>query len=471
MSTRQPEFTPPQQDSGVPFLCEESSTSPLMEDINYDAINVEGSSTDDEGNNRNDGGNNGNGENGNNDNQNENDNGNAYQRKGRKRTSTVWNEFKEVVTKEGIKKMKCIYCVQLFVIPPTGATTQFHRHLTRCTQRQLAKKKQKMLSVEKNEDDSVTTVSNFKYDYAKVRELASHMILYHEYPFLQMEHVLFNKFMRANTPNWKKITRTTAKNDCRATYEIEKKKLKTLLKSVNRVNITTDMWKSGNQKIGYMVVTGHFIDSEWRLQKRVLNFFNVPPPHSGVIIADALQKCFIEWGIEDKVSTITVDNAKYNDTAVRILKDNFSLKKKLAFAGKIFHARCCAHIINLMVQDGIKEIGDIVDIVREAVKYLNASEARLIQFSGIAKQLQLSSKKLILDCPTRWNSTYLMLAAALKFREVFPRYQDRDPGFSYVPSLEDWIKVEHLCQFLGLFHVVTNLISGSEYPTANLFLP
>jgi hypothetical protein len=44
------------------------------------------------------------------------------------------------------------------------------------------------------------------------------MILYHEYPFLQMEHALLNKFMRANTPYWQKIHRATAKNDCRSTY-------------------------------------------------------------------------------------------------------------------------------------------------------------------------------------------------------------------------------------------------------------
>ncbi|KAA8544307.1 hypothetical protein F0562_022319 [Nyssa sinensis] len=94
----------------------------------------------------------------------------------------------------------------------------------------------------------------------------------------------------------------------------------------------------------------------------------------------------------------------------------------------------------------------------------------MVQFSDIAKQLQLSSKKLILDCPTRWNSTYTMLATALEFRKVFPRYQDRDPGFIYVPSVEDWVKVEHICDFLGTFNVVTNIILGTEYPTANLFL-
>ncbi|KAL6997837.1 hypothetical protein U1Q18_007962 [Sarracenia purpurea var. burkii] len=29
-----------------------------------------------------------------------------------------------------------------------------------------------------------------------------------------------------------------------------------------------------------------------------------------------------------------------------------------------------------------------------------------------------------------------------KFKEVFPRYQDRDPSFLYVPTVDDWVKAE-----------------------------
>ncbi|XP_028060061.1 zinc finger BED domain-containing protein RICESLEEPER 2-like [Camellia sinensis] len=241
------------------------------------------------------------------------------------------------------------------------------------------------------------------------------------------------------------------------------------MKNVNRISITIDLWKSG-QKIQYMVITAHFVDDDWQLQKRVLNFCNVPPPHIGVVIADALHKCLVEWGIENKVATVTVDNASYNDVALRVLKENFSMKKKLPLGGKLFHVRCCAHILNIMVQYGLSEIGDIVDGVREGVKYLVASEARLLQFNEIVKQLQLPSKKLILDCPTRWNGAYMMMATALEFKDVFPRYQERDLGFIYVPSLQDWIKVENVCQFLAIFNEVTNIIYGSDYPTSNLFL-
>ncbi|KAH6784339.1 hypothetical protein C2S52_009298 [Perilla frutescens var. hirtella] len=96
---------------------------------------------------------------------------------------------------------------------------------------------------------------------------------------------------------------------------------------------------------------------------------------------------------------------------------------------------------------------------------------RTTLFSEIAKQLKLSSKKLVLDCCTRWNATYYMLLAALEFKDAFPRYQQRDASYTSLSSEEEWRRVQVICKFLGEFEELTKLISGSEYPTANLFLP
>ena len=317
--------------------------------------------------------------------------------------------------------------------------------------------------------ESVNTVVNFKYDYAKVRELFSHLIMEHELPFNLTEYE-FNIFMRSVSPNYEKISRTTVRNDCFASYELEKKKIKELLKSVNRVSVTTDLWKSG-QKIQYMVVTCHFVDSNWKLQKRIINFCNVPPPHTEIVICDALQSCLSEWEIEKKIWTVTVDNASYNDCAVSLLRDNLAYQNNLSGDGKFFHVRCCAHILNLMVQDGLSEIQDVIYAVRESIKYISISIPRLQIFDDIARQLKLPNKKLILDCNTRCNSTYAMLVTALEFKDVFPRYQQRDPHYSYLPCEEDWRKVKVVCSLLGLFNEITKIISGSEYPTPNLFLP
>jgi hypothetical protein len=124
-----------------------------------------------------------------------------------------------------------------------------------------------------------------------------------------------------------------------------------------------------------------------------------------------------------------------------------------------------------VVQARLSTIGDIVDSVRQGIKYIVAFETRLKAFSEIAKRLKLSSKKLILDVPTRWNSTYMMLSTAIGFKEVFPRYSNIEPTFQWVVSAKEWEKVENVNQFLAIFNEVTNIVSRSNYPTSNLFLP
>lgn len=91
-----------------------------------------------------------------------------------------------------------------------------------------------------------------------------------------------------------KITHTTAKTDCVKIYEFEKKILKDSLKHMRKVSLTTDMWKSKNQNIEYMFITGHWMESHWKLKKRVLNFVHIPPSQGGVEIANSIFKCFKE---------------------------------------------------------------------------------------------------------------------------------------------------------------------------------
>jgi hypothetical protein len=63
-----------------------------------------------------------------------------------------------------------------------------------------------------------------------------------------------------------------------------------------------------------------------------------------------------------------------------------------------------------------------------------------------------------------------MLVAALEFKEVFPRYKDTDQSFQWVLTIDDWAKVENVCQLLAIFNNVMKIGSRSNYPTVNLFL-
>lgn len=60
--------------------------------------------------------------------------------------------------------------------------------------------------------------------------------------------------------------------------------------------------------------------------------------------------------LRKKVWTVTVDNATNNDVAMRTLKDNLSYNHRLSLDGEIFHVRCAAHIINILVKTGLTEL-------------------------------------------------------------------------------------------------------------------
>ncbi|CAN1170140.1 hypothetical protein LINPERPRIM_LOCUS223 [Linum perenne] len=58
-----------------------------------------------------------------------------------------------------------------------------------------------------------------------------------------------------------------------------------------------------------------------------------------------------------------MDNAVYNGIAMRTLKTTLTLVNKLLLSGEIFHVRCCAHILNILVQFGFKEIEGVIENV------------------------------------------------------------------------------------------------------------
>ncbi|XP_068645162.1 zinc finger BED domain-containing protein RICESLEEPER 2-like [Aristolochia californica] len=122
------------------------------------------------------------------------------------------------------------------------------------------------------------------------------------------------------------------------------------------------------------------------------------------------------------------------------------------------------------VQDVLVQIKDIIETVDERVKFINLSETRLHTFFEILQRLELDEKMLVIDCPTRWNFTYNMFSSALKFKDVFPRFQVREPMYDCLPSLDEWEKVEMVCEILEVFNAVINIIFGSDYPTTYLYL-
>jgi len=137
--------------------------------------------------------------------------------------------------------------------------------------------------------------------------------------------------------------------------------------------------------------------------------------------------------------------------------------------GEFFHVRCCAHILNLIVQEGLKVVEVALHKIRESIKYVKGSEARKIAFTECVVQVRGIDTKvgLRLDVPTRWTSTFLMIESGLKYRRAFGSFTICDRNFKHCPTPEEWKRAERMCEFLRPLYNITNLISGTSYPTSN----
>jgi hypothetical protein len=145
-----------------------------------------------------------------------------------------------------------------------------------------------------------------------------------------------------------------------------------------------------------------------------------------------------------------------------------NLPLNLLCGGEFFHIRCCAHVLNIIVQDRIKELGDSVTKIRESVKCVSGSEGRKIKFKDSVKYCGIeSSKGLWLDVPTRWNSTFLMLERAIYYHRAFANLARTDTNYLNYLSNEEWGRVEEICGILRPFFDITNLFSETHYHTAN----
>ena len=122
-----------------------------------------------------------------------------------------------------------------------------------------------------------------------------------------------------------------------------------------------------------------------------------------------------EWGIKRKVFSLTLDNDSANTSFVEILKSHLNMNNVLLCDGDYFHVRCGAHILNLIIQSGLKVVDNCVSKVREMVKYVRGAKTMMIKFAEFVSQLSINcKKKLSQDVSTRSNSTYVMLESALQ---------------------------------------------------------
>jgi hypothetical protein len=394
----------------------------------------------------------------------------SFSEPGRKFLSKVWKEYEPIRVDGIVTAAECKHCARNICAERKHGTSSLRKHLKRCKERRKALRVAGQLNASIMSPDGVA-LGPWTFNQAVSRKELMRMIVLHELPFSLVEYEGFRRFVSSLNPSFKMICRTTVRNDCLKEFAEEKRYLQGLLKNTNsKVSLTSDMWTS-NRMVGYIVITAHYIDEKWQQQKRIVKFIAMETPHTGIALFNTMIKFIREWGIEDKLFAVTLDNANNNGAMMKLLKTHLLTKKMLLSSGRLFHQRCAAHVINLICQAGLEFLSPMIEKIRDTVKYIRSSPTRKEKFEEIVAQLGiLCGKRPCLDVCTRWNSTYLMLSTAKEFRAVFDSLHIQDPNYTFRPTYEEWEKADAICRLLKVFYEATNVISGTKYPTSNLYL-
>ena len=117
--------------------------------------------------------------------------------------------------------------------------------------------------------------------------------------------------------------------------------------------------------LNHMCLIAYFMDSDWKIHKRILSFHLVEN-HKGETLGKAVEICVLDWGIY-KILTITVNNAVSNSELISFIQKKTKHRKAKILEHKYLHLRCSAHILNLIVHEGLTEMDETIVKVRKSM--------------------------------------------------------------------------------------------------------
>ncbi|TKY73159.1 Zinc finger BED domain-containing protein DAYSLEEPER [Spatholobus suberectus] len=409
--------------------------------------------------------------------------------KRRKKKSIVWEHFTIETVSPGCRRARCKQCAQTFAYS-TGSkvagTSHLKRHIAKGTCSALLRNhdhNQLTPYTARTRGSGAGNASDTPkrryrspgtpyiiFDQDQCRQEIARMIIMHDYPLHMVEHPGFVAFVQNLQPQFKMVTFNSVQGDCVATYLIEKQHLLKYIEGLpGRVCLTLDICTS-SQSLGYVFITGHFVDHDWKLQRRILNVVMESYPDSDSALTHAVAVCLSDWGLEGRLFSVTCNNQALSNVALENLRPLLSVKNPHILNGQLLVGNCIARTLGSVAKDLLGSALDLINKIRDSVKYVKTSESHEEKFLELKQHLQVPSERsLFIDDQIQWNTSYQMLVAASELKEVFSCLDTSDPDYKGAPSMQDWKLVETLCTYLKPLFDAANILTTTTHPTAITF--
>ena len=203
------------------------------------------------------------------------------------------------------------------------------------------------------------------------------MIVKDMQPFSIVEDEGFREFLAALDPSFSLPSRTTLTKELLPDmYNTTVIRLKEALKTAEAIALTTDGWTSMTTE-SYIAVTAHYITSDFKMNSCLLECFKYGERHTAENLSTELQRCINEWGLEGRIQAVVTDSAANVTAAVRLTG--------------LTHIFCFAHMLNLIVQNGIKAIKPMQNKVKNIVQYFHRSTVAAEKLKALQQQMRPGS--------------------------------------------------------------------------------
>ncbi|XP_064463311.1 zinc finger BED domain-containing protein 6-like [Ornithodoros turicata] len=288
---------------------------------------------------------------------------------------------------------------------------------------------------------------------AKLDEQLVKLIVEEYHPFSLVEGEHFKQFVYALNPNYRLPTRKPLSSTLLPQLHAKvAEQVRMHLRSATAVCLTTDGWTSMTNE-SYIGLTAHFIDENCEVKSYLLDCFSYNERHTAENIASELQKVVTEWDIQNKICAAVSDSAANVTAAIR--------------ACGWRHNPCFAHVLNLVVQAGVREISSVQAEVKAIVRSFKHSSHGLARLQAMQQQMGMTVLKLKQDVPTRWNSTYEMFSMIVHLKDaVLSTLAILDAGVEQLSQTE-WTVIEKSCDILKPFLAVTTEMSSEKSVTVS----
>ena len=280
-------------------------------------------------------------------------------------------------------------------------------------------------------------------------------------PLSIVESREFIEYSESLKPSYSVPCRKTLSKMLYHRTEIVAERLRQELKSAWAMSFTCDGWTQHRRY--FLGITVHRITRCGQMKASILPMVHMREKHNSdnllIRLKETVSKFLKNDWPEDRIGGITTDTA--------------SNMVKLGEDIDMFWAPCFAHVLNLFIRDvfDLPEIKVLLDSLRAVVKLFRETDDYIRALRTVQQDSKSPERALVLDVPTRWNSTYYMCDMAVKEKAHIEAALDLVQDAVSTLTRADWTLITDLADVLVIFEHSTKLVSSASYATITKVIP